>query len=86
MDNKLVTFNNVMMALLTMAVSWLAYTVQDSTIKMATMTEKINQLENKTQLFTQITYTLRDAQKDFELRDTVMANMGARITQLEKER
>jgi hypothetical protein len=85
MGDKIATIPNMIMALLTMVVSWMAWTVQDSTVKLATLSEKVSTLESSTQLDRTHTYTLRDAQKDFELRDTVMSNMATRLTRLEKE-
>lgn len=85
MGDKVATLPNLIMGLLTMVVSWMAWTVQDSTVKLATLSEKVSTLETNTQINRENTYTLRDAQKDFELRDSVMSNMATRLTRLEKD-
>lgn len=85
MHEKLITLPNLIMALLTMVVSWMAWTVQDSTVKLATLSEKVSQLEANSRTTHEIVYTLRDAQKDFELRDTVIANIATRLLAVEKK-
>ena len=84
-NEKIATLPNLIMGLLTMVVSWMAWTVQDSTVKLATLSEKVATLETNTHDYRESTYTLRDAQKDFELRDTVMSNIATRLTRLEKD-
>jgi hypothetical protein len=76
-------FQSVALTILTAVMAWFGLTVQDSTVKLATLTERLSGLErqisdNRTQV-----YTARDAQKDLELRDSVLANIVDRVLALE---
>ena len=76
-------FQSIALTVLTGVTAWFGFTVQDSTVKLATLTERLSGLErqifdNRDQI-----YTSRDAQKDLDLRDSVMESLAARVAALE---
>lgn len=76
-------FQSIALTVLTGVTAWFGFTVQDSTVKLATLTERLSGLErqisdNRTQV-----YTARDAQKDLDLRDAVVESLAARVAALE---
>lgn len=79
----IVTIENVMLSLLVAVVGWLAFTVQDSTVKLATLSEKVAHLEANMTAHNLTVYTLKDAQKDLQLRDTMITSLTLRVTALE---
>ena len=62
---------------------WLGFTVQDSTVQMARLTERLAGLERQIAITQEQTYTAKDASKDLQLRDAVIANVAARVLTLE---
>ena len=76
-------FQSVVLAVLTAVTGWFGLTVQDSTVKIATLGERMAGLERQLSDTRELTYTARDAQKDFQLRDATMANIASRVLALE---
>jgi hypothetical protein len=68
---------------LTGVTAWFGFTVQDSTVKLATLTERLSGLERQISDSRTQVYTARDAQKDLELRDAVVDSLAARVAALE---
>jgi hypothetical protein len=57
--------------------------VQDSTVKLATMSERLANLERQLNSNTELLYTARDAAKDWQLRDALLDNLTNRVMDLE---
>jgi len=76
-------FQSIALMVLTGVTAWFGLTVQDSTVKLATLTERLSGLERQISDSREQVYTSRDAQKDLELRDSVMQNLAARVLALE---
>ena len=79
-------FQSIALAILTAVTGWFGLTVQDSTVKLATLSERLAGLERQLTENRGQVYTARDAQKDLDLRDSVMANIAARVLALETAR
>ncbi len=76
-------FQSIALMVLTGVTAWFGLTVQDSTVKLATLTERLSGLERQISDNREQIYTARDAQKDLELRDSVLANIASRVLALE---
>jgi len=76
-------FQSIALTILTGVTAWFGLTVQDSTVKLATLTERLSGLERQISDSREQVYTSRDAQKDLDLRDSVMQNLAARVLALE---
>jgi hypothetical protein len=76
-------FQSIALTILTGVTAWFGLTVQDSTVKLATLTERLSGLERQISDNREQIYTARDAQKDLELRDSVLANIASRVLALE---
>lgn len=77
-------FQTMVLVLMTGVMGWLGWTVQDLNVKTATLTEKLVQIQDRQAFEREQTYTARDAQKDFQLRDATMNNLATRILALEQ--
>ena len=73
-----------LMAILAALTGWMALTIQDSTVKLAGLTEKVMYLERQIGLDSSIHYTASDAAKDLRLRDEVLTNVTNRVLTLEQ--
>jgi outer membrane murein-binding lipoprotein Lpp len=78
-----VTLENIVLTLLVGAVGWFALTIQNLTVKIATLSEKVAHLETNMNAHNQTVYSLKDAQKDLQLRDALIASLTLRVTALE---
>ena len=72
-----------LLGILSLVCGWLGFTVQDSTVKLAALTERVAYLQSDRSFDKAAVYTASDAAKDFRLRDEVMSNLAARILRLE---
>lgn len=79
-------FQSIALTVLTGVTAWFGLTVQDSTVKLATLGERMAGLERQLADTRELTYTARDAQKDFQLRDATLANVAERVLALETGR
>lgn len=79
-------FQSIALAVLTGVTGWFGLTVQDSTVKLATLSERLAGLERQLTESRGQLYTARDAEKDLDLRDSVMANLAERVLALENTR
>lgn len=79
-------FQSIALTVLTGVTAWFGFTVQDSTVKLATLTERLSGLERQISDSRENIYTSRDAQKDLDLRDSVMESLAARVAALEGAR
>jgi hypothetical protein len=79
-------FQSIALTVLTGVTAWFGFTVQDSTVKLATLSERMAGLERQLADNRELTYTARDAQKDFQLRDATLANIANRVLALESSR
>jgi hypothetical protein len=76
-------FQSIALTVLTGVTAWFGFTVQDNTVKLATLTERLSGLDRQISDSRTQVYTARDAQKDLELRDAVMDSLAARVAALE---
>lgn len=79
-------FQSIALTVLTGVTAWFGFTVQDSTVKLATLTERLSGLERQISDSRTQVYTARDAQKDLDLRDAVVESLAARVAALESAR
>lgn len=79
-------FQSIALTVLTGVTAWFGFTVQDSTVKLATLTERLSGLERQISDNRDQIYTARDAQKDLDLRDAVVESLAARVSALEGAR
>lgn len=79
-------FQSIVLTVLAGVTGWFGLTVQDSTVKLATISERLTGLERQLADNKEQTYTMRDAQKDLQLRDSVIANIASRVLELENMR
>lgn len=79
-------FQSIALTVLTGVTAWFGLTVQDSTVKLATLGERMAGLERQLADNREQSYTARDAQKDFQLRDATLANVADRVLALETGR
>lgn len=79
-------FQSIVLTVLAGVTGWFGLTVQDSTVKLATLSERLSGLERQISDNRELAYTVRDAQKDFQLRDSVISNVAARVLELENSR
>jgi hypothetical protein len=79
-------FQSIALTVLTGVTAWFGLTVQDSTVKLATLGERMAGLERQLADNREQSYTARDAQKDFQLRDATLANVAERVLALETGR
>lgn len=75
-----------LLGILSLVCGWLGLTVQESTVKIAALTERVAYLQNDQVQNRAGLYTSTDAQKDLRLRDEVMSNLAARVLRLETYR
>jgi hypothetical protein len=73
-----------LLGLLSLVCGWLGFTVQDSTIKIAALTERVAYLQSAKTDDAGMRYTASDAAKDLRLRDEVLSNLASRVLNLEK--
>ena len=78
-------FQSIALTVLAAVTGWFGLTVQDSTVKLATMSERLANLERQLNNNTELLYTARDAAKDWQLRDALLNNITARVTDLESK-
>jgi len=76
-------FQSIALTILAAVTGWFGLTVQDSTVKLATMSERLANLERQLNNNTELLYTARDAAKDWQLRDALLNNLTTRLTDLE---
>lgn len=79
-------FQSIALTILTGVTAWFGLTVQDSTVKLATLTERLSGLERQISDNRNNVYTARDAAKDLDLRDSVVESLAARVAALENNR
>lgn len=77
-------FQTMVLVLMTAVMGWLGWTVQDLNVRTATLTEKLVQMEGRQGFEREQLYTAKDASKDFQLRDSTMANLAGRLLALEQ--
>lgn len=78
-------FQSIALTILAAVTGWFGMTVQDSTVKLATMAERLSNLERQLNTNSELLYTARDAAKDWQLRDAMLNNLTNRITDLEAQ-
>lgn len=74
---------SVVLAVLTAIIMWVGASVQESTVKLATISEKLAGVERQLAEYKEQSYTARDAQKDLQLRDALLADLTSRVSSLE---
>ena len=78
-------FQTMVLVLMTGVMGWLGWTVQDLNVKTATLTEKLVQIQDRQTYDREQLYTAKDAFKDFQLRDSTLANIATRVLALEQD-
>lgn len=74
---------SVALAVLTAVILWVGAAVQDSTVKLATISERLAGVEREMAGYRAQSYSARDAQKDLQLRDALLADLTTRVSSLE---
>ena len=78
-------FQSMVLVLMTAVIGWMGWTVQDLNVKTATITEKLAQMESRSDFERDQLYTAKDAAKDQQMQDSIMANIASRVLALEQE-
>lgn len=74
----------MIMAALGAVCGWMALTTQGLTISVATLTEKVSNLQESVKEERGSLYTRTDADRDLALRDQVITNIASRVLALEQ--
>jgi len=75
----------MIMAALGAVCGWMAMTTQGLTVSVATLTEKVSNLQESVKEERSQLYTRADADRDFALRDNVISNVASRVLVLEQK-
>ncbi len=78
-------FQSMILVLMTAVIGWMGWTVQDLNVKTATITEKLVQIEARASFEREQLYTAKDAAKDQQLQDNILANLASRVLALEQD-